>query len=361
MANLTTPPIASLTPAASLSRPYAPSWIDRFGGWVDRLPGPPWLFYVGTWAALVVIDTLVRALDGAADLPPVFVLVYLAAPFYNLWLIHHLDHRARQALDRFRPALRTNEESFAGLCYRLTTMPKGPTLLASTAGASFGLIMLLIVPPAEQAYYWGVSVANLMEHRLVIWSTALLIGIVAATLMYHSWHQLRTVSHIYAQYTEVDLFNQRPLYAFSNFSARTAIGALIQTYSWPLAAPEVLRNPAMASWLIGYNLVCVLIFIVPLIGIHNLLKEDREERLAQAGHLAKAASQELHRRIRESQMTDMDNLYKTIHSLDLEFQTLRHAPTWPWQPEVPRAVGVALIFPLILWLIQWVLQRMLAA
>lgn len=361
MADLTTLPAELPAPTTSVLRPYPPSWIDRFTAWVDRLPGPPWLFYGGLWAILVVIDLIGRAQDGSFDLPPVFVPVYLAAPFYNLWLIHYLDRQARLALNRFRPALNCNEESYISLGYRLTTMPSGPTLLATIAGALIGLLMLLIVPPAEHAQFWSIPITDLAIHRPLIQGTAILIGVVATNLVYHAWHQLRTVSHIYAKHTVVDLFNQQPLYAFSNFSARMAIGTLLQTYSWPLAAPEVLRNAAMASWMIGYNLVCLLIFIVPLIGIHNLLKEDREERLAQAGRFARAARQELHRRINEDQMTDMDNLYKTIHSLDLEFQTLRHAPTWPWQPEVPRAVGVALIFPLILWLIQWALQRMLAA
>jgi hypothetical protein len=28
-------------------RPYAPSWIDRLTAWVERLPGPSWLYYLG--------------------------------------------------------------------------------------------------------------------------------------------------------------------------------------------------------------------------------------------------------------------------------------------------------------------------
>ncbi len=360
MTNVTTSSTGLLDTMATTALPYAPSWIDRFGTWIERQPGPAWLFYGGLWTILLVIDLIGRVMDGHADLPPLFVPIFLATPFYNLWLIHYLDRQARLALERFRPAVSCDEESYNSLCYQLTTMPAGPTVLVTIAGGGLGLLMLLIVSQEEQAHYWGVPAINTGVHYPISYGTAILIGVVAASLIYHSWHQLRTVSRIYEEHTAVDLFNQRPLYAFSNLSARTAIGMLIQTYSWPVVAPEVLSHAAMVSWIIGYNLVCLLIFIVPLIGIHNLLREDREERLVEAGRLARAASQELHRRIREKQMTDMDNLYKTIHSLDLEFQTLRHAPTWPWQPEVPRAVGVALVFPLILWLIQWVLQRMLA-
>ena len=33
---------------------YRPSWIHKFFRWVDRLPGPYWLFYIG----IVVITGL---------------------------------------------------------------------------------------------------------------------------------------------------------------------------------------------------------------------------------------------------------------------------------------------------------------
>ena len=33
------------------SLPYPPSWVDRLMAWIDRLPGPPWLFYLAAFLA----------------------------------------------------------------------------------------------------------------------------------------------------------------------------------------------------------------------------------------------------------------------------------------------------------------------
>ena len=33
----------------SFAPPYAPSWLNRFTDWVERLPVPAWVFYLGAW------------------------------------------------------------------------------------------------------------------------------------------------------------------------------------------------------------------------------------------------------------------------------------------------------------------------
>jgi hypothetical protein len=33
-----------LNEAGGAVLPYAPSWVDRMTDWVDRLPGPSWVF-----------------------------------------------------------------------------------------------------------------------------------------------------------------------------------------------------------------------------------------------------------------------------------------------------------------------------
>jgi hypothetical protein len=68
---------------------------------------------------------------------------------------------------------------------------------------------------------------------------------------------------------------------------------------------------------------------------------------------------DLHHRVDTGDLDKMDDLNKAMASLELEHATLYRVPTWPWQPDEIRAVVAAFMFPLTLWVVQSILQRML--
>jgi len=50
---------------------------------------------------------------------------------------------------------------------------------------------------------------------------------------------------------------------------------------------------------------------------------------------------------------------RQLTALRSEQEALGHAPTWPWQPETLRSVIAAILLPLALCFIQWLLGRLL--
>jgi hypothetical protein len=56
----------------------------------------------------------------------------------------------------------------------------------------------------------------------------------------------------------------------------------------------------------------------------------------------------------------IDDLKKLIAALEIEEEALNNVSTWPWQPETVRYLMTALLLPLVLWLAQFFLQRVLA-
>jgi len=74
----------------------------------------------------------------------------------------------------------------------------------------------------------------------------------------------------------------------------------------------------------------------------------------------KAAVAELRRRIDSGQLKAMDDLNKTMASLEIEHATLTRIPTWPWPPGTLRGIVAAVLLPVAIWLIQQVLQPLLA-
>ena len=55
----------------------------------------------------------------------------------------------------------------------------------------------------------------------------------------------------------------------------------------------------------------------------------------------------------------MSGLNSAIASLELEKQALESIPTWPWSPETVRILVTAVLLPLGLWIVQFILQSIL--
>ena len=100
-------------------------------------------------------------------------------------------------------------------------------------------------------------------------------------------------------------------------------------------------------------------FVLPLTGIHRLLAAEKKRMLSEQAARMREAIDDLHRRMDQHKLQGMDDLNKAMASLELEHTTLTRIPTWPWEPATLRGVIVALVLPILIWLIQFGLQRLL--
>jgi hypothetical protein len=338
-----------------LPRPYAPGWFDRFTDWVDSLKMPSWFFYLALAVILGGVQLLIQW-DGKSPVYP-FPLLYIVTIPYNLALSHYLDRVAAQALERFRPLLKVSTAEYYDLLYRLTTLPSRPTLVATFIGALYGIWTLDWVP--HESKFLDLHFANTPLSVNLNHGLALPLWAVIGVLAYHTLHQLRIVQQIYNHCSGIDLFALRPLYAFSTLSARTAVGITFISYLWNLVAPSLSISSSSVFHLILLTALALVTFILPLWGAHRVLGDEKDRLLNENGERLRLAVAELHHRVDVGEMVDMDNLNKTLASLELEHATLERISTWPWKPETAQVVAAALLFPVIVWLMQWVLQKML--
>jgi hypothetical protein len=68
---------------------------------------------------------------------------------------------------------------------------------------------------------------------------------------------------------------------------------------------------------------------------------------------------QVHAKLDASDLTNIDGLNKAMTSLTIEHDTLARIPTWPWQPETPRILFTAVMVPVVLWLLQRILERIM--
>jgi hypothetical protein len=233
-------------------------------------------------------------------------------------------------------------------------LPSFPTLLACVG---FAIMVVLITETlgAPAGFY------DLADFPI---SSALLYGMYVITwwvwgaFIYHTIHQLRLIDHIYTEHTRVNVFRTRLLYAFSGVTAITAVSLTVPTYAW-LAINQSLRDPIAIGITLPVTALALVAFVWPQLGARRLLAREKWRMLDELSLRFEALIVELRQRLDSRDLEGIDDLTKLIATLEIEEKALKNVSTWPWQPETVRYLVTALFLPLVLWLVQYLLQRLI--
>jgi hypothetical protein len=275
----------------------------------------------------------------------------------SLGLGHYLKGYAGRAFDGYRPSLMADADEVELIRYRFTVMTRRGALLAALFGMAFGL---------TGTFLSGVTFMRILHLATspVSFLTNALLGLATwaafFTVLYMILRQLRIVSRLFSTRTRVDLFALEPLYALTGLTARAGVSFLVIPVLFAILAPGIRDEPASLVIALAGSVIGATTFLLPLAGIHRLLVAEKTRRLTNHSRRMVAAIEDLHRRLDRRQLRQMDDLYKAIASLDLERSTLNKIPTWPWEPGSIRGVAAALLLPIAIWLVQQVLQPLLA-
>lgn len=338
---------------------YRPSWVDRLADWAGRQRLPAWLLYPALGLALL-FATLLVLWAGGAPATGTTLLYYALSSFgqaYLLALMHHLDQAAEAVLARFRPVMTVDQAGYDRLRYQLTTMPARPAAIAFGLGLFYATAALLLnlpagrpgandVPPPALAVYVGHS---------------LLLAGLAASLAYHTLHQLRTVSLIYTAHTRYNLFRLGPLYALSTLAARTAIGFGLPTYLWFWLNYSVPGGPSLTDLLSSafFATLIVVTFVWPLLGAHRRLALEKQRLRDDVAQRIEATIAALHHCVDVGELDDRRGMLNdTLEALTLEQGVIEKLRTWPWRTETASSVVGAFFVPLVVGMIQRLLGRL---
>jgi len=364
--------------------PYPPSWFDRFKAWVDRLPGPAWVFYLVFGAAVVLAETAIQWREGAYPIATFNPLnVWMIGNFaYLLALMHYLDRSAASAITSFRPLLAPatsgvhqsapDEATFARLSYQLTTLPARPTLIATLTGVAVTVVVYVLFTANGAVPPYLVGTASTTLSTAFVTLVFVPANAISFVFVYHTIHQLRQISQIYTLHARINIYQLQPLYALSLPGAFTAIGIMffimLFVYGWSATIGDwssTVRVQGTATILFGIAISLFFVtiagatFALPLLGAHRRLAAAKDSRLVKNSLRFEAAAEELYRQLDGRRLGRMDDLNKALASLEITQGALRRIPTWPWQPGAVRGVLAALFLPLAIWALQLLLGRVL--
>ncbi len=338
------------------------SWLDHAIEWVDRLPGPAWLFYLlaaSASASLLVGVQRILLSDPSAGSVPFQAFVGIQ-PWLVLGTAHAVRSSAKRSFAKFRPLLPETAMAASEAEFRVINAPARSVLLASLVAAlAIPPLMLGVVGAGAESQLPSLGFAAGPASTAVVWAYAAILAACLGGFAVHLVHQLRTIARLVGEVTTIDLYRLEPAYAFSSTTALAAILLTLDNYLWYAVQPALLRDPfslSMGAFSGGLALVA---FAWPVWGAHGLLAKEKALALALNGAAFKELSRTLHQQVSGGQLTGMDQVGSAMTSLDLERAAIGRIPTWPWHAETLRTILAAVFLPMIIWLAQYVLSRAL--
>jgi hypothetical protein len=342
------------------ARPYAASWVDRLTRWVDKFPGPAWLYY--GCAALLSYVVYLAVKWGEGSLPvgdfPRIQAVVVGSMFYYLALLDHLNKVASTAMSRFRSAATAPHEVLAALEMQLTTMGSRSVWAATAAGLVFGSAVMIAAWQGllyADAGLFSSPLAALLEVVVVL---GLSINLLVFVL--HTIQQLLVVNTLYTTYTRVDMFDLAPVYAFSRLSAQTAIGVILLQVIWQTGEPWLAADTLTLATGAVVVLLAIVTFILPLRGLNRLLVKEKQRLKSIAGQRLRRCIETFNSDVDDAAAEQVEALAAAIEGADLELKIVNRIPTWPWQAGTLRSVAGAVLLPLFLWLVTRILEEIVA-
>ena len=336
------------------------SWIEWVSDLVDRAPVPRWLVYATVLATWSFVTIVVHWGLEAPAFPDVVLspIVGAAFPVLLLWAIQVLNGVADRALATLRPATDLDAAEQKAFSADLRRTPPEWALLALPLGLTIGLTSVL-----DGYEGWEL-------HRgdpAVLWALTFIVSgsgmIMAFGFVIHIVHQLQLVDRIHRRIGSIDLFALEPLYAFARLTALTGvtlIAVVVGGWAWVtvlISSFELATSDYLAFGVL--LVVAVASFILPLLGLHARLEDERDRKLAEAHAALSTALAEVRRRIAAGDLDGAARINDAVAAANTGVQVVSRVSTWPWRPETLRGFLSAVLLPILLWVVITVLGRLL--
>lgn len=349
------------TYSSSFVPPYRRSWVDALIALIDRVPGPPWVFYTLVAIAFVAAGTGLQWLDGTLPIgtfsaPRIAVDLLVV---YGLAAFHRSKTVARSSLETFKPALGELEPRSEALRYELTTLSRRAGVVGLLVSIVFVTLSILGGPEA-----WNITPDTSPGATAFLVAEAFLLMTFLVAFISLAFHQMRVVVRIHREATGISLLEGTARNGFSTLtltlSILVALPIYVEAVSYVIAGQFVVEASVVDFGAIVVILItAMLIFIVPLWGLHRRLVREKSANLMAVGSSFGLTTRELHARIAAGDYEKLGGLQTALSSLMVERDVLRRASTWPWEVDTLRGFLSSVALPIVLWLVTALLGRLI--
>jgi hypothetical protein len=330
------------------TQPYRPSRIHQFYNWIDRLPGPYWLYYLGVVVIVGLLNHLVARREHVVASGTINWYYALTAVFlgFHLFQIDFLLRVSRDTLVEFLPILDVSETERDRIMFEFTHLPARPTAIAFVFGMATGLgLAVSILPTAVEMN----SAFPALEVPVKALSSA--VGLITVYMVTRAFVLTKRV---YELLSEINIFDLGSLYAMSRYSAWLLVLSVLQTYL------VVALNPSLVS--LGYYSVSLtllvlvmaalafLIFWLPVRRVNRILTLEKRRLLKEVSFRIETTFNLLHARVDRQEFRCIVELRETLQSLVIGKEFIESLRTWPWERSTLTGLLSVFVLPLVVGL-----------
>lgn len=335
---------------------YPPSFLDRFMDFIERLPIPYWLTYL---IFIIVQSTIVHILAWIDGWIPAYTIhpILLLFPLWQwlpLAIMTYVDSVSIQALSAFRPLLDVEENELERLKYQFLTMPSRGVILSSVTWAFLYLILNYVT---YDTIYVGYGVDTFLS--IVMMIEGLIAFLTGSAIYYHSLRQLYLVDHTVKMTKQFNLFRLDPVYAFSRVTSLIGVAWMIMLSLTLLLFPIQLTIGLPIAILFLQVVLAIAAFVLPLWFVHRRLVSEKRKLQAEYNRQVESTIAKLHQCLGENEMSQVPQLKDALLGLAAEHEILNRIPTWPWRSGTLTGFLSAAVLPIILFIIQLIIQKLL--
>ena len=127
-------------------QPFRPSKIHSFYRWIDRLPGPYWLYYIGIVVVAGLLNNVVAWQEqvlAPGKINPYYGLTAFFIGYY-LFVNDILLRVARESMIEFQPLLGIPGSERDRIMFGFTHIPEKGSTVAFVVGAGIGFVLALM-------------------------------------------------------------------------------------------------------------------------------------------------------------------------------------------------------------------------
>ena len=336
-------------------RPFRPSKIHAFYRWVDRLPGPYWLYYAGIVLAAGLLNNAVAWRERVLAPGEINVYYELTAFFIGYYLFANdiLLRAARDSMTEFQPLLGLAGSERDRIVFEFTHIPEKGSTVAFVIGAGIGFVLALMQVQT------AVEMNNAFpEFEVTIF--ALTFGMIFFTV-YHVTRAFTLIKRVFDNLNTVDIFDQNSIYALSRYSGFVVVLTAVAIYLTLVLAPSLtaLASYYWLAFLASTGVLALAIFWLPLRAVNRKLVSEKRRHLTGVSLRIKDMFERIHSRLDQHELEDIAELRQALDSLKAERDYIESMRTWPWRPATLTGVLTAIVSPLLIGLLLQFLPRLL--
>jgi hypothetical protein len=331
-----------------------PRWLLRFFQVVERVPIPKWLLSMLIIFLSSLLHHLVAWKNGYVDQGQFDLslsthgLYFVVVPF--IWIF--LANRAVQDLKIFFSDTGKNEEETRDIVADFNSLPELSSAFVVAIGGLNGFF---------NYQYLGIEAIPLSEVVLpgfsaLTWIISAIMGYMVIARMIRQASLMRT---FYGE-IEVDLFRPERIYALSRYGAIASAALPLMFYLLVLVSfPTFIFTPVGVVSQLLVLFTIILLFFIPLSGINRRMRQAKDDLLNNVNEDLRDLNARIHSTAKAGDYAELEKYQAPLSTLRNSREMIKAIPTWPWQPRTLRNLLAPLLFPVLVYLVQVFLDRVM--